>query len=50
MLSSGEQTVIRSAQRLQLIGLDLDYLDDRYQRAVEVAFAKAAVALNVVAS
>lgn len=26
MLSSGEQTVIRSAQRLQLIGLDLDYL------------------------
>jgi len=50
MLSSGEQTVIRSAQRLQLIGLDLDYLDDRYQRAVEVAFARAAVALNVVAS
>lgn len=50
MLSSGEQAVIRSAQRLQLIGLDLDYLDDRYQRAVAEAFAKAAAALNVVAS
>jgi len=49
MLSSGEQTVIRSAQRLQLIGLDLDYLDDRYQRAVEVAFAKAAAVLSGVA-
>lgn len=50
MLSSGEQTVILTAQRLQLIGLDLDYLDDRYQRAVAEAFAKAAAALNVVSS
>ena len=49
MLSSGEQTVILTAQRLQLIGLDLDYLDDRYQRAVEVAFAKAAAVLSGVA-
>jgi len=50
MLSSGEQTVILTAQRLQLIGLDLDYLDDRYQRAVAEAFAKAAAALNEVSS
>lgn len=51
MLSSGEQTVILTAQRIQLIGLDLGYhLDDRYQRAVAEAFAKAAAVLNGVTS
>ncbi len=46
MLSSGEQTVIRTAQRLQLIGLDLGYyLDDRYQRHVLEALIKAAAVL-----
>jgi len=50
MLSSGEQAVITIAQRLQLIGLDLDYLDARYQRAVLEAIAKAAAVLNGVTS